>query len=45
VAFQETGFEFDVRVELSRIRFDEEKLSRTPAFEECWGLGGSNQPE
>jgi hypothetical protein len=37
-AFQEAGLEFDASVEPYRIRFDEEKLRRSPRFEEIWHL-------
>jgi hypothetical protein len=37
-AFQHPGFEFDVNVEPYRLRFDEEKLGGSPAFQEIWSL-------
>ena len=37
-AFQEAGFDFDVSNEPYRLQFDEEKLRRTPAFQEIWAI-------
>jgi hypothetical protein len=37
-AFQEAGLYFDVGIEPCRIRFDEEKLPTTAAFQEIWAL-------
>jgi hypothetical protein len=37
-AFQEAGFEFDASVDPYRIRFDDEKSRRSPAFREIWNL-------
>jgi hypothetical protein len=37
-SFQEAGFEFDTRTEPYHIQFHEEKLRKTPAFQEIWSL-------
>lgn len=37
-AFRQAGFEFDVGREPYRLRFDEEKLRSSPAFQEIWSL-------
>jgi hypothetical protein len=37
-AFHETGFEFHTRTEAYRLVFHEEKLRKTPAFQEFWSL-------
>jgi hypothetical protein len=37
-SFQEAGFAFNTRAEPYRRRFDEEKLRKTPAFQEIYSL-------
>jgi hypothetical protein len=37
-AFQEAGFEFDGSIWPYRIRFDEEKLRKSPPSQEIWNL-------
>jgi hypothetical protein len=37
-AFQEMGFEFDITRDPYRLRFIEEKLRRSPGFQEIWAL-------
>jgi hypothetical protein len=37
-ALPEAGFEFDARTEPYRLAFHEEKLRKTPAFQEIWSL-------
>jgi hypothetical protein len=37
-AFQQAGFVFEVGAEPYRLRFDEDKLSASPAFREMWSL-------
>jgi hypothetical protein len=37
-AFQEAGLEFDTSREPYRLRFNEEKLRRSPGFQEIWAL-------
>jgi hypothetical protein len=37
-AFHEAGFEFDTSTEPYRLVFHEEKLRKTPPFQEIWSI-------